>query len=53
MAYYILSNPMLIQTYAAEPAIQLTAKSTSRAEVEVLITKEVQNVEGIPERMVI
>jgi len=53
MEYYILSNPMLIQTYVTEPDIQLTAKSTSRTKTEVLLIKEVQNVEGIPERPLI
>jgi hypothetical protein len=53
MAYYILNNPMLIQTYVAEPAVYLTAKSTSRTNTEMLLTKEAENGEGILEGLLL
>ena len=53
IAYYILNNPMLIQTYMAEPAVYLTAKSTSRTNTEMPLTKEAQNVEGILEMLLV
>jgi len=53
MAYYILSNPMLIQTYVAYPTIQLTVKSTSKTKTEVLLNEKVQDVEVISKKVIV
>jgi len=51
MTYYILSNPILIQTSEAKPVVRVMTKATSQSEIVVLLAKGVQAVESTLKRL--